>query len=64
MPFLTDVMISMSASGTGVFDEGASPGWVAGGQQPAPGSLSCNYCSSAWIENGKKENGQSRRTGL
>ena len=43
MPSLTYVMISMSASdmsngvnGTGIFDEGASPGRVAGGQQPAP----------------------------
>ena len=38
---LTNVMsiadMSNGVNGTGVFDEGASPGRVAGGQQPAPG---------------------------
>ena len=50
-------MISMSASdmsngvnGTGIFDEGASPGRVAGGQQPAPG----RYPATAAQENGPR----------
>ena len=44
MPSLIYVMIAMfnmggsnGVSGTGISDEGTSPGRVAGGQQPAPG---------------------------
>ena len=55
MPSVTYVMISMSISnmsngvnGTGVFDEGASPGRVAGGQQRAPG----RYPATAAQESG------------
>ena len=54
---LTYVMISMSiadmsngVNGTGVFDEGASPGRVAGGQQPAPG----RYPATAAQESGSR----------
>ena len=55
---LTYVMISMSiadmsngVNGTGVFDEGASPGRVAGGQQPAPG----RYPATAAQESGSRK---------
>ena len=58
MPSLTYVMISMSASdmsngvnGTGIFDEGASPGRVARGQQPAPG----RYPATAAQANGPRK---------
>ena len=63
MPFLTCVLISMSASdmnnginGTGIFDEGASPGRLAcWGTAASTQSLSCNCCSREWTEIGKEE---------
>ena len=55
---LTYVMVSMSiadmsngVNGTGVFDKGASPGRVAGGQQPGP---SC-YPATATQESGSRK---------
>ena len=58
MPSLTYVMISMSISntsnggnGTGVFDEGVSPGRVAGGQQPEPS----RYPATAAQESGSRK---------
>ena len=55
---LTYVMISMSiadmsngVNGTGVFGEGASPGRVAGGQQPALG----RYPATAAQESGSRK---------
>ena len=55
---LTNVMKSMSIvdmsngmNRTGVFDEGASPGRVAGGQQPAPD----RYPASAAQESGSRK---------
>ena len=43
--------MSNGVNGTGVFDEGASPGRVAGGQQPAPG----RYPATAAQESGSRK---------
>ena len=43
--------MSNGVNGTGVFDEGTSPGRVAGGQQPAPG----RYPATAAQESGSRK---------
>ena len=52
--------MSNGVNGTEVFDEGASPGRVAGGQQPAPG----RYSDKTVVREREEGNGQSRRTGF
>ena len=59
---LTNVMISMSiadisngVNGTGVFDEGALPGRVAGGQQPAPGRYPVTAAQESGPRKGRRK---------